>query len=99
MRDFSSMWQQDCKTQNGGFMRNIKFIAPALVLAAGMVLSTSISSAKPADMKKTGQKCTVCHATMKGGKTDLTAIGKYYKEKGTLEGYAGPDADKIVKKK
>jgi uncharacterized membrane protein len=80
-------------------MRNIKFVAPALILGAAMVLSTSVSSAKPADTKKTGQKCTVCHTTAKGGKTDLTAIGKYYHEKGTLEGYAGPDADKIVKKK
>ena len=80
-------------------MRKLRFAAPALVLAAGLFVSNSVSFAKPADTKKTGQKCTVCHTSMKGGKEDLTAIGKYYKEKGTLDGYSGADADKIVKKK
>lgn len=80
-------------------MRQLRFAVPALVLATGLLLTSSASFAKPADTKKTGQKCTVCHGSAKGGKADLTAIGKYYKEKGTLDGYAGPDKDKIVPKK
>lgn len=80
-------------------MKHIQFAAPALVVAAGLILSSTMSHAKPADMKATGQKCTVCHTTAKGGKTDLTEVGKYYKEKKTLDGYSGPGADKIVKKK
>lgn len=79
-------------------MRIAKFAVPVFVLATGLVISSSVSFAKPADTKKTGQKCTVCHNSAKGGKEDLSAIGKYYKEKGTLEGYSGPGADKIVKK-
>jgi hypothetical protein len=80
-------------------MRFFRFVVPAFVLAAGLAITNSASYAKPADTKKTGQKCTVCHTTAKGGKADLTDVGKYYKEKGTLEGYTGPGADKIVPKK
>jgi uncharacterized membrane protein len=80
-------------------MRIAKFVVPALVVATGLLISASSSFAKPADVKKTGQKCTVCHTTAKGGKADLTEPGKFYKEKGTLDGYSGPGADKIVKKK
>ena len=79
-------------------MRILKFVVPATVLAAGLIVSSTASFAKPADTKKTGQKCTVCHASAKGGKADLTDAGKFYKDKGTLEGYSGPGADKIVKK-
>ena len=75
----------------------MKYVVPAFVLAAGLLMTHSAGFAKPADMKKTGQKCTVCHVSAKGGK-DLTAVGKYYKEKGTLDGYKGEGADTIVKK-
>jgi hypothetical protein len=77
----------------------MKYVIPAFVLAAGLLVINGTGYAKPADTKKTGQKCTVCHTSAKGGKTDLNAVGKFYKEKGTLEGYKGEGADKIVEKK
>ena len=68
-------------------MRIIRFIAPALVLVAGLVFNTQQSLGKAEDTKKTKKACTFCHTTAKGGKADLTEAGKYYKEKGTLEGF------------
>ena len=79
-------------------MRILKLVAPAVVVTAGLFMSSALSFAKPADTKKTGQKCTVCHTSAKGGKEALTDAGKFYQQKGTLEGYTGPGADKIVKK-
>jgi hypothetical protein len=67
-------------------MKFAKLIVPAFVLAAGMLVTTTVSHAKPEDTKKTKKPCSTCHVTPKGGK-DLTEAGKYYKEKGTLEGY------------
>ena len=67
-------------------MRAIKFVVPALVLAAGLLVNTTSSFAKPEDTKKTKKPCAFCHVQPKGGK-DLTDAGKYYKEKKTLDGY------------
>ena len=46
---------------------------------------STLNYSKPADAKKTGKSCTFCH--VKYGSKDLTEAGKYYKDKGTLEGY------------
>lgn len=46
---------------------------------------SALNYSKPVDAKKTGKSCTFCH--VKYGSKDLTDAGKYYKEKGTLEGY------------
>jgi hypothetical protein len=51
----------------------------------GLLMGTA-AFGKPEDTKKTKKACTFCHVTAKGGK-DLTAAGKYYREKRTLEGY------------
>ena len=67
-------------------MRFTKFVIPAVVLAAGLLINTSASFAKPEDTKKTKKACTFCHVSAKGGK-ELTDAGKFYKEKKTLEGY------------
>jgi hypothetical protein len=67
-------------------MRLVKFVIPAFVLAAGLMITNSTSFAKPEDTKKTKKPCTFCHVSAKGGK-DLKEAGKYYKEKGTLEGF------------
>ena len=67
-------------------MRFTKFVVPAVVLVAGLLINTSASFAKPEDTKKTKKPCTFCHVSAKGGK-DLTDAGKYYKEKKSLEGY------------
>ena len=67
-------------------MRFSKYVIPAFVLAIGLLINTSTSFAKPEDTKKTKKPCTFCHVTAKGGK-DLTDAGKYYKDKGSLDGY------------
>ena len=50
-----------------------------------MVSFSTSNYSKPADAKKTGKSCTFCH--VKYGSKDLTDAGKYYKDKGTLDGY------------
>jgi hypothetical protein len=67
-------------------MRILKLVVPTFVLSAGLLITTSTGFAKPEDTKKTKKACTTCHVSAKGGK-DLTAAGKYYQEKGTLEGF------------
>lgn len=67
-------------------MKFIKLVVPAVVLATGLLINSSMSFAKPEETKKTKKPCTFCHVTAKGGK-DLTDAGKYYKEKKTLDGY------------
>lgn len=58
----------------------------AIFSIASVIVSFSTSNySKPVDAKKTGKSCTFCH--VKYGSKDLTEAGKYYKDKGTLEGY------------
>ena len=57
-----------------------------LAFVLGTIASfSSLNFSKPADAKKTGKSCTFCH--VKYGSKDLTDAGKYYKDKGTLDGY------------
>ena len=67
-------------------MKLVKFVVPAFVLAVGLMITSSVSHAKVEDTKKTKKPCTFCHVSAKGGK-DLTEAGKYYKEKGSLDGF------------
>ena len=67
-------------------MKLVKLAVPACVLATGLLISSSMSFAKPEDTKKTKKACSFCHVQAKGGK-DLTDAGKYYKDKKTLDGY------------
>jgi hypothetical protein len=67
-------------------MKLVKFVVPAFVLVTGLLISSSMSFAKPEDTKKTKKPCTFCHVSAKGGK-ELTDAGKYYKDKKSLEGY------------
>ncbi len=61
-------------------MKTIKFVVPALVLAAGLIVNTTTSHATPAIAKKEGVKsCTGCH--VKAGSKDLNDAGKCFKEK------------------
>jgi hypothetical protein len=69
-------------------MKTVKFVIPGLVLAFGLLITSTASFAKPEDTKATKKPCTFCHVTAKGGK-DLTDAGKYYKDHNkSLEGYA-----------
>ncbi len=66
-------------------MRILKLGIPAAAFAVGILLMTSSSFATMEISKKEKKACTVCH--VKAGSKDLSAAGKYYKEKKTLEGY------------
>lgn len=68
-------------------MSKIKYVVPAAIAVAGMLISAAPSSAKPADSAKTKQKCAVCHVDAKAKPKELTAAGKYYHEKKSLDGY------------
>jgi len=56
-----------------------------MALLVAITLSQQFSFSKPADAKKTGKSCLFCHT--KYGSKELTKAGKYYKEKGTLDGF------------
>ncbi len=67
-------------------MRTMRFVVPAFALFAGMLVFSTVSSAKPEYSKKEKQKCTFCHTAM--GKKDLNEAGKYYKAHNhSLAGY------------
>jgi hypothetical protein len=75
-------------TENSGEktnMRMLKLAIPAGIVAAGILLCTSVSYGTAEYSKKEKQVCTVCH--VKVGKADdmkkdpnLTAAGKCYKD-------------------
>ena len=69
-------------------MRLFKFVLPALILVGGIAISTTSSYGKAEYTKKEKKACTFCHSkpAPKDGK-DLTAAGKFYNEKKTLEGF------------
>lgn len=62
-----------------------KLLVPLGILFAGLVISSSITVAKPAYAKKENKKCVDCH--VKAGSKELNDMGKFYQEKKTLEGY------------
>ena len=57
------------------------FLIPIIVS-----IMASSSQAKPEFAKKESKTCTVCHVKL--GAIELNDTGKYYKEHGSLEGYA-----------
>ncbi len=66
-------------------MKLIRFSIAALIVASGMLLSTSLSFGKAEYTKKEKKGCTFCHVTAKS--KDLNAAGKYYEKNKSLEGY------------
>jgi len=64
----------------------MKYAIPMLVLLAGVLVSSTLSYAKPEYTKKEKKGCTYCHVTAKS--KELNDAGKYYKEHDhSLEGY------------
>lgn len=63
-------------------MKSVRILLALLLLAlwAGALLY-----AKPEFAKKEKKTCTFCH--VRAGSKELNDAGKYYKSKGTLEGY------------
>lgn len=63
----------------------LKYFAPALVLAAGLALFTEVSPAKPDYTRRTSQACEYCHPP---NSRALNEAGEYYAaHKRSLVGY------------
>jgi hypothetical protein len=68
----------------------MKFAIPGLVLLLGVLVNSTISSAKPEYSKKEKKGCTFCHVSAKS--KDLNDTGQYYKDHDhSLEGYKPKD--------
>lgn len=65
----------------------LKLSLPGAILAAGMLLNTTASFAKPEYTKKEKKACTYCHTS--AGSKELNDAGKYYAAHDhSLEGYS-----------
>ena len=63
-----------------------KRIRVILLVAATAIALTALPSTGTRDMSRKERKsCVTCHVKM--GSKELNDAGKYYKEKGTLEGF------------
>lgn len=65
-------------------MKAFRLLIPVLTLAAAFLATSGVSFATKEMSKKEKKPCTTCHP--KGNLKELNDVGKYYKEKGTLEG-------------
>lgn len=65
--------------------RLIKSLIVAVVATCSAVVFHTSNFSKPADTKKTNKSCVYCHT--QSGSKELTEAGKYYRDKGTLDGY------------
>lgn len=70
---------------------NLKTILPAAILLGGFLICTTASYGTAEFAKNTKKTCVFCHektvADKEAMKKNLTAAGKYYQEKKTLDGY------------
>jgi hypothetical protein len=66
----------------------LKYIAPAVVLVAGIAVTSTASYAKPEYVKATKKACTYCHVgDAKVKPAVLTPAGDFYKKNKTLDGF------------
>jgi hypothetical protein len=65
-------------------MKYLRLILPVATLLAAFLATSGVSWATKEISKKEKKPCTVCHP--KGNLKQLNDVGKYYKDKGTLEG-------------
>lgn len=73
-------------------MYKLKLIIPASLMLGAVLVCTTSSYGTTDIAKSTKKPCTFCHEKMVAGdkkamNENLTAAGKYYKEKKTLDGY------------
>ena len=60
-------------------MNQLRIIIPAVIVSAGLILTSTASFAKPEYTKKEKKGCAVCHVT--ASSKELNAVGKCYQEK------------------
>lgn len=65
-------------------MKALRLFIPVLTLLAAFLATSGISYATKEMAKKEKKPCTTCHP--KGKMKELNDVGKYYKDKGSLEG-------------
>jgi hypothetical protein len=65
-------------------MRYLRLLIPAATLLAAFLATSGVSYATKEISKKEKKACPTCHP--KGNLKQLNDTGKYYKDKGTLEG-------------
>ena len=69
-------------------MSLFKFVAPAIVLAAGVALTSTSSYGKAEYVKTTKKACAYCHVgDAKVKPAVLTPAGEFYKKNKTLDGF------------
>jgi hypothetical protein len=70
---------------------NLKTVLPAAIVLGGFLISTTASYGTVEYAKAAKKSCAYCHEKTVADKDamskNLTAAGKYYKEKKTLDGY------------
>jgi ABC-type molybdate transport system substrate-binding protein len=64
-------------------MRLLRVLIPAGLLVSILLLTTTLSVAKPEYTKKEKKGCTVCHVA--AAKKDLNDVGKCYETKKSLD--------------
>jgi len=69
-------------------MKTVRLIIGVGLMMAAFVATSVVSFATPEFTKKEKKPCTTCHVTAKS--KDLNSVGKYYKEKKSLEGAPAP---------
>jgi len=74
-------------------MRSVlKLIAPAAILAAGLIFTVTSSPAKPDYTRRTHKECDFCHPP---NSRELNDAGIYYRDhKYSLQGYQPKDQGK-----
>ena len=69
-------------------MAELKLFPLVMILAAGFLVLTSASYAKPEYTKAEKKACAFCHVDSNAKPKELTEAGKYYQEHShSLEGY------------
>jgi hypothetical protein len=63
-------------------MKALRLLIPVATLVAALVATSGLGLANKKMADETKQKCPVCHSKGK----ELNDVGKYYKEKKTLDG-------------
>lgn len=72
-------------------MAHLKLALPAVVLAGGFLICTTVTHGTPAFAKQEKKACNFCHTVGvpkdADSAKDLTDAGKYFKEHKSLDGY------------
>jgi hypothetical protein len=69
---------------NTHIMKSLRLLIPVAAVATLFVAGNAFAT--PEMHKKEKKPCATCHEKGKPTKDNLNAVGKYYKEKKTLEG-------------